>query len=33
MSEWLIKVAGVRPKETNMITAALDEKCGKILTV
>jgi len=33
MSEWLMKVVGLRSKETNMITAALDEKCGKILTV
>jgi len=33
MSEWLNRVAGVGRKEANMITAALHEKCGKILTV
>jgi len=33
MQTWLKKVANIRPKEGNMIVAALDEKCRKILTV
>jgi hypothetical protein len=33
MQAWLQKVALVRPKEGNMIIAALNEKWRKILTV
>jgi len=33
MSAWLKEVVKVRPQEANMIIAALDDKCRKILTV
>jgi len=33
MGAWLKEVVKVRPQEANMIIAALDDKCRKILTV
>jgi len=33
MSAWLKEAVKVRPQEANMIIAALDDKCRKVLTV